>query len=262
MFQFRFPKRRPNPDVDARALIREAALLLPSPARRKFLTGAVGLGTITMLTGCEVTDGVSAENALRVISRFNDRVQAALFDPLKLAPSYDPSLITRPFPFNAFYAEDEVPEIEEADYRLEIGGMVSEKRSWTLAEIAALPKQTQVTQHICIEGWSAIGKFSGVPLRHFLERVGADQNAAYVEFRCDDGYSTSLDMPTALHPQTQLTLELNEETLPKRNGYPIKVRVPTKLGFKNPKHITEMIVTNEYKDGFWEAYGYNWFSGL
>jgi DMSO/TMAO reductase YedYZ molybdopterin-dependent catalytic subunit len=237
-------------------------MLMPSPARRRFLTGAVGLGTITLLTGCEVTDGVSAENALKYISRFNDRVQAMLFDPDQLAPSHDPSVITRPFPFNAFYAEDEAPEIDGADYLLEVGGMVSEPKGWSLAEIAALPRETQITQHICIEGWSAIGKFEGVPLRHFLERVGADKNAAYVEFRCEDGYSTSLDMASALHPQTQLTLMLNDEPLPRRNGYPIKVRVPTKLGFKNPKHIVEMIVTNEYKDGFWEAYGYNWFSGL
>ncbi len=90
-----------------------------------------------------------------------------------------------------------------------------------------------------------------MPFRHFLEKIGADLRALYVEFRCDDGYSTSLDMATALHPQTQLTLKLNDETLPRRNGYPMKLRVPTKLGFKNPKHITEIIVTNEYRDGFW-----------
>jgi DMSO/TMAO reductase YedYZ molybdopterin-dependent catalytic subunit len=261
MFQFRVPKH-PVVDVDAPALIKEASLLLPNPARRKFLTGAVGLGTLTLLTGYEVTDGFSAENALKIISRFNDKVQAALFDPDKFAPSFAEKDITRPFPFNAFYAEEEAPEIAGNDYVLEVGGKVSEEKSWSLAEIAALPREIQITQHICIEGWSAIGRFEGVPLHTFLKRVGADLKALYVEFRCDDGYSTSLDMATALHPQTQLTLMLNDEVLPRRNGYPIKVRVPTKLGFKNPKHVTEMIVTNEYRDGFWEAYGYNWFSGL
>ncbi len=168
-----------------------------------------------------------------------------MFNPERLAPTHAVTDIVRPFPFNAFYAEDEAPEIDSADYALEVGGMVSEKKTWTLAEIAALPREIQITEHICIEGWSAVGKFEGVPFRHFLEKIGADLRALYVEFRCDDGYSTSLDMATALHPQTQLTLKLNDETLPRRNGYPMKLRVPTKLGFKNPKHITEIIVTND-----------------
>jgi DMSO/TMAO reductase YedYZ molybdopterin-dependent catalytic subunit len=261
MFQSRFRARKPV-DIDGPALIKEAALLLPSPARRLFLKGAVGIGTLTLLTGCEVTDGYSAENALRYVSAFNDRVQSLLFNPDTLAPGFAPEAITRPFPFNAFYAEDEAPEIAEADWQLAVAGKVSNTKSWTLGDIAKLPQETQITQHICIEGWSAIGEFQGVRLSHFLDLIGADKTASYVEFRCDDGYSTSLDMPTALHPQTQMTLRLNGETLPRRNGYPIKIRVPTKLGFKNPKHITELIVTNEYKEGYWEAYGYNWFSGL
>ena len=92
--------------------------------------------------------------------------------------------------------------------------------------------------------------------------VGADRRARYVQFRCADGYSTSLDMASALHPQTQMTFEFDGRTLPRSYGYPMKIRVPTKLGFKNPKHVVELVVSNDYIEGFWERYGYNWFSGL
>ena len=119
-----------------------------------------------------------------------------------------------------------------------------------------------MTRHICIEGWSAIGKWTGTPLAEFLRRVGADTRARYVFFRCAEGYSTSIDMPTALHPQTQMTFRFADAILPRQYGFPMKVRMPTKLGFKNPKHVVELIVTNEYMGGYWENQGYNWFSGL
>ena len=124
-----------------------------------------------------------------------------------------------------------------------------------------LPKETQITQHICIEGWSAISKWSG-PLSDFLRRIGVDLTAKYVGFRCEDRYSASLDMATALHPQTQMTLGMDDGPLPRLYGFPMKIRVPTKLGFKNPKHVNELFVTNDYPGGFWEDRGYNWFIGL
>jgi DMSO/TMAO reductase YedYZ molybdopterin-dependent catalytic subunit len=113
-----------------------------------------------------------------------------------------------------------------------------------------------------VEGWSAIGKWTGTPLREFLRRVGADRRAKYVWFRCAEGYSTSIDMPTALHPQTQMTFKFDSEILPRKYGFPMKVRMPTKLGFKNPKHVMEIAVTNKYLGGYWEDQGYNWFSGI
>ncbi len=94
--------RRAVPGVDSRLLIRDAAKLLPDPSRRMFLRGAAGLGAVTMLTGCDIVDSLSAENALMAMSRFNDRVQALIFNPSKLAPTYPESAITRPFPFNAY----------------------------------------------------------------------------------------------------------------------------------------------------------------
>lgn len=250
------------PGVDPELLAKDAQKLMEPATRRAFLAGTAGFGSLMLLTGARVFDGASAEALLKRISAMNDEVQAALFDRSKLARTYAEADITRPFPFNAFYAETDAPEIAEADWQLAVGGLVAEKRPWTLAELRALPQETQITQHICIEGWSAIGKWSGVRLSHFLKHIGADLTARYVGFTCDDRYATSLDMPTALHPQTQMTLGFDGGTLPRRHGFPMKIRVPTKLGFKNPKHVVELIVTNDYPGGFWENQGYNWFSGL
>ncbi len=108
----------------------------------------------------------------------------------------------------------------------------------------------------------AIGSWQGVKLAHFLKLIGADLMAKYVWFRCAEGYSNTIDMPTALHPQTQLTLKFDHQILPRAYGFPMKIRIPTKLGFKNPKYVVAMEVTNTDKGGYWEDQGYNWFSGL
>ncbi len=249
------------PGVDRRLLVRDASKLLPDPARRKFLAGGASLGALTMLTGCDVTDSFSAEALLVRMSKFNDAVQAKIFDPNKLAPTYSAAEITRPFPFNGFYAENEAPIINGDDYRFEVGGLVENKKAWTLPELYTLPEEKQITRHICVEGWSAIGAWSGAPLRHFLQLVGADLNAKWVWFRCAEGYSNSIDMPTALHPQTQMTFKFDDQILPRAYGYPMKIRIPTKLGFKNPKYVVGMVVTNDYMGGYWEDMGYNDFSG-
>jgi DMSO/TMAO reductase YedYZ molybdopterin-dependent catalytic subunit len=247
--------------VDARLLIKDAAKLLPDPARRAFLRGGASLGALALLTGCDIIDGPSAERALMQVSYFNDRVQAWLFRPGKLAPTYSDADVTRPFPFNAYYPEEDAPEVDGEDYKLLVGGLVENKKSWTLDELYALPQETQITRHVCVEGWSAIGKWTGTPLREFLRRIGADGRAKYVWFRCAEGYSTSIDMATALHPQTQMTFRFEGQILPRKYGFPMKVRIPTKLGFKNPKHVMELAVTNKYLGGYWEDQGYNWFSG-
>jgi len=254
--------RKAIPGVDSRLLVKDAAKLMPPPTRRLFLRGGASLGALAFLTGCDVVDGVSAEKVLRQISYFNDQAQAWLFDPNKLAPTFPESAITRPFPFNAYYPVEDVPEVDKDDYELEVGGLVDNKKTWTLEELYALPEETQITRHICVEGWSAIGKWSGVRFSEFLRRVGADTKAKYVWFRCAEGYSTSIDMATAMHPQTQMTFKYDGEILPPKYGFPMKVRIPTKLGFKNPKHVMEMAVINNWNPGYWEEQGYNWFSGI
>jgi DMSO/TMAO reductase YedYZ molybdopterin-dependent catalytic subunit len=229
--------------------------------RRLFLRQGLSVGALALLSGCELTGDESVQRVLSAMSRWNDGAQGWLFDPSRLAPEFPESAITRPFPFNAFYSEEEVIAVEAADYRLELGGKVKERKPWTLPELYALPQVSQVTRHICVEGWSAIGKWSGVRFSEFLQRIGADLGAKYVGFRCADDYFTSIDMQTALHPQTQLTFRYADQILPPKYGFPMKLRIPTKLGFKNPKHITEIFVSNDYPGGYWENKGYNWFSG-
>jgi DMSO/TMAO reductase YedYZ molybdopterin-dependent catalytic subunit len=254
--------RKPIPGVDSALLLKDAAKLLPDPARRQFLRGGLSVGALTLLTGCDVTDGISAERALRAISEFNDGVQAWLFDPNRLAQTYSESAITRPFRFNAYYPESDIPEVDGADYKLEVTGLVRLKDSWTLGALNGLPQETQITRLICVEGWSEIGKWTGVRLSEFLRRVGADLTAKYVWFRCAEGYHVQIDMPTALHPQTQMTLKFDDKELEPKYGFPMRIRIPTKLGFKNPKHVMELNVSNRYLGGYWENQGYNWFSGL
>ena len=119
-----------------------------------------------------------------------------------------------------------------------------------------------VIKHICVEGWSYIGGWSGVPLRGFLERIGADLRAKYVAFKTADDYPSSIDMATALHPQTLLATQYGGDTLADPFGYPVRLRMATKLGYKNPKWITAIEVTNTYPGGYWETKGFPWFAGI
>ncbi|CAG9264301.1 molybdopterin-dependent oxidoreductase [Paraburkholderia caribensis] len=258
-------KRTPQPGsflaAHGESIIRDAQRELKSPARRLFGQRLLTLGGIALLSGCDLTNDKAVNTALRRISFFNDDVQALLFDPKELAPTYPESMITRPFPFNAFYDIDDVPEVDAATYRLQVGGLAHGKRVWTLDELRALPQESQITRHICIEGWSAIGHWGGVRFSDFLRRVGADTSAKYVSLRCADNYWTSIDMPTALHAQTLLTLTYDGDVLPPKYGFPMKLRMPTKLGYKNPKHIVSIEITNLYPGGYWENQGYNWFGG-
>jgi DMSO/TMAO reductase YedYZ molybdopterin-dependent catalytic subunit len=254
-------KRHIIPGVDQSLLVKDAAKLMPDPMRRNFLRGAASLGALTFLTGCDIIDGDTAESVLRKISEFNDGAQAAIFSKTKLAPTYPESAITRPFPFNAYYSVDEAPEVDGASYKFEIAGLVDNKRPWTLDELHGLPEVSQITRHVCVEGWSAIGSWQGAKLSDFLQRIGADTRAKYVWFKCAEGYTNTIDMASALHPQTQMTFKFDNKLLPRAYGFPMKIRIPTKLGYKNPKYVVAMEVTNTDKGGYWEDQGYNWFGG-
>ncbi len=252
--------RKPAP-LDRASILIDVRRELAMPSRRLFTQRALTLGGLSLLTGCSLSDDASVNRFLMSVSRFNDRVQAWLFDPQRLAATYTEAQLTRPFPFNAYYGIDDVPEVDASDFALELSGLVTGKKRWTLPELYALPHAEQITRHICVEGWSAIGHWGGTPFAEFLRRVGADTNAKYVGFKCADDYYESIDMPTALHPQTLLTFQYDGKTLPAQYGFPMKLRMPTKLGYKNPKHIMEMFVTNTYPGGYWPDQGYSWFGG-
>jgi Sulfite oxidase and related enzymes len=252
-------------DSDKEALVKDATTLLAKKlsghSRRHFLRMGLTVGGVAMLSGCDIDNNPDVENVLSRMSRFNDRIQGWLFSGYKMAPEYTLQDITRPFPFNAFYGEEDIPQINGDDYQLQIGGLVRDKRHWKLPELYQLSQHEQITRHICVEGWSAIGRWGGVRFSDFLQLIGADTKAKYVSFRCADDYYTSIDMASALHPQTLLALTWDGRILPPKYGYPMKVRIPTKLGYKNPKHIIAIEITNRFTGGYWEDQGYNWFGG-
>jgi DMSO/TMAO reductase YedYZ molybdopterin-dependent catalytic subunit len=244
-------------------LTRDFGPALRQLQRRKLLRGGLSLGALTLLTGCgDLTDNDSLiDRALWSMLRFNDRVQAALFNPHRLAATFTRADITRPFRFNAYYPESQVRTVDPGAWRLQVRGLVDDKSPWSLTRLMALPQESQITRHICVEGWSQIGEWRGVPLRLFLKAVGADLRASYVGFQCFDDYSSSIDIASALQPQTILALEFEQAPLSPPWGAPLRLRIPTKLGFKNPKYIQTIWVTNENPAGYWEDQGYDWFSG-
>jgi len=259
----RSPSRfRPAQVPDPAPLLREHAALIRGIERRGLLRGGLSLGALAMLGGCSPNDSAAVQSVLRAISRFNDSVQAWLFDPTRLAPTYPEAMVVKPPRFNAFYGVEDVKPVDGPGWRLELAGRIGDRQPWTLRRLIALPEQEMIIRHICVEGWDYIGQWSGVPLRLFLEQVGADLSCRYVAFRCADDYWGSIDMATALHPQTLLATKYARETIADPFGYPLRLRTATKLGFKNPKWITAIEVTNDYPGGYWEDRGFNWFSGL
>ena len=252
---------RPH-DAPDPALLDVHRPLIRTLQRRGLLRGGLSLGALTMLTGCDFKTPDAVEAALRQVSSFNDEVQALIFDPNKLAPTYPASMVLKPPRFNAYYDIMDVKPVDGASWKLELSGLIDTKTPWTVDQIAALPEQTEIIRHICVEGWDYIGEWSGPTLRSFLERVGADTRAKYVNFKTADDYPSTIDMATALHPQTLLATKYAGETLAAPFGYPLRLRTSTKLGFKNPKWITAIEVTNTYTPGYWENLGFNWFSGI
>jgi DMSO/TMAO reductase YedYZ molybdopterin-dependent catalytic subunit len=230
--------------------------------RRNLLRGGMSLGALTLLTGCDISDDDTVQTVLKSFSAWNDKVQAALFSDKRLAPEFPENQAIKDFRYNAWYGPEKSPKLDAADYRLSLAGLIGDKRPWTVRQLYELPQVSQITRHVCVEGWSMVGKWTGTPLRTFLERIGADTTARYVGFECADGYYESMDMPTAMHPQTLMAFKLADDILPTRHGFPFKIRVPTKLGFKNPKFVTTIYVTNQQPPGFWTDRGYNWFSGI
>jgi DMSO/TMAO reductase YedYZ molybdopterin-dependent catalytic subunit len=243
-------------------ILKENRRLIEQIDRRKVLRGAVSLGALTFLTGCDVSENDQVQTALRAVSAWNDRVQGAIFRPDHLAPTYTEAQVVKPPRFNAHYDIEDVKPVDGNTWKLELAGRISNKRPWTAQEIYALLEQELIIRHICVEGWDYIGQWSGVNLRWFLERVGGDTSAKYVAFRCADGYTESIDMATALHPQTILATKYAKKFITDPFGFPLRLRMATKLGFKNPKWVVSMEVTNDFTETYYSKEGFNWFSGI
>src|SRR3954468_11852733 len=141
------------PGVDKKLLVKDAVKLMPEPTRRRFLAGGASFGALTLLTGCDVSDSFSAESMLKQISKFNDGVQAFIFNPNALAPTFPESAITKPFPFNGYYDQEDAPDINGKDWKLEVRGLVDNKKAWMGEDLYKRPQVKEATRHICIEGW-------------------------------------------------------------------------------------------------------------
>ena len=128
----------------------------------------------------------------------------------------------------------------------------------------ALPKLTQNTRHVCVEGWDAIGNFAGTRISDFLASVGADPKAKFLAVQCADDYYESMDMASAMHPQSLLCYEMYGKPIDRGHGAPLRLQLPTKLGYKQAKYITKLEVTNVLRPerGYWEDQGYSWYGGL
>jgi DMSO/TMAO reductase YedYZ molybdopterin-dependent catalytic subunit len=180
-----------------------------------------------------------------------------------LAPVFADSELTpfNKFPINGYDVDD--PEVDFNKWNLTVAGAVQRSGDYTLAQIQALPKFNQNTRHVCVEGWDVIGKFGGVRLSDFLKMIGADTTARFVTVECADDYYESLDMATALHPQTMLCYEMYGQPLTREHGAPLRLTIPTKVGYKQAKYLTDLKVTNLLdKVGYWEDQGYSEFYGL
>jgi DMSO/TMAO reductase YedYZ molybdopterin-dependent catalytic subunit len=160
-----------------------------------------------------------------------------------------------------------------ADWRLEVRGLVERPLSLTMDQLRALPQRTQITRHDCVEGWSAIGQWTGPQLSILLEMAGLREEAKFIVFRCADDfrgvpYYESCDLDDAMHPQTILAHQLGGEALPVRNGAPLRLRIERQLGYKHAKYLTaiEAVASlegiGEGGGGYWEDRGYQWYAGI
>jgi DMSO/TMAO reductase YedYZ molybdopterin-dependent catalytic subunit len=220
------------------------------------------LSPLLLLAGCDMTPNAGTESVLRTVQRFNDWVQSKVFDPAKLAPEYPDAEVTSEEGFRVNGKDAEDPDIDIESWNLAVEGLVNNPGTYTLEQIMRLPRRGMNTRHCCVEGWSMIPKWGGTPLREFLQVVGADPRAQYLVAECGDDYYTSYDMPSALHPQTLLCYEAYGKPLSLPHGAPVRIVMPTKLGYKSAKWVNKIIVTNEKPGGYWEDQGYDWFAGL
>ncbi|PYX85229.1 MAG: molybdopterin-binding protein [Acidobacteria bacterium] len=194
---------------------------------------------------------------------FSDWASAKLFRSGHLATTFSDSDLTpfNQFPINDYDVDD--PEVDFDRWTLTVTGAVEKPGDYTLAQIRALPKVTQNTRHVCVEGWDVIGRFGGVRLSDLLNIIGADPTARFVHVECADDYYESLDMAAARHPQTLLCYEMYDRPLTREHGAPLRLNVPTKIGYKQAKYLTDLKVSHVLeKVGYWEDQGYSEFYGL
>jgi DMSO/TMAO reductase YedYZ molybdopterin-dependent catalytic subunit len=247
--------------------------------RRKLIAG---LGSSVLLAGCDSwsrspgfqdflasSEGLTRRAQRMVTSR---EALAREFTVADLSPSFraNGSRTADSDAYRAMLANN------FADFRLRVDGLVGRPLSLSLAELRAMPSRTQITRHDCVEGWSAIGQWTGVPLSRLLDLAGLRDSANYIVFHCADTYGSqgrpyyeSIDLIDAFHPQTILAYDMNGEQLPERHGAPLRARVERQLGYKHAKYVTRLEAVARLdgihggKGGYWEDNGaYAWYAGI
>jgi DMSO/TMAO reductase YedYZ molybdopterin-dependent catalytic subunit len=244
--------------------------------RRLFVASAVSAA----LGGCGPIGAALNDNAtVRRVLASVEPLDHALIGTRGLAREYRDRDVDRMFRVNGFAVPSDARYTALmsdgfASYRLVVDGAVEQPQAFSLARLRALPQTTQITRHDCVEGWSAIGKWSGVRLSQLLDVVRPAAAARYVVFRCmdDDGsgnaYYESLDLHQARHPQALLALRLNDAPLDAEHGAPLRLRVPTQLGYKSAKWVDRLQVVGGLQriagggGGYWEDRGYEWYAGI
>ena len=253
----------------------------PLGAKRRFLRLAAASAGALFLTGCDRLSKTEwlprllaqgerlSYGAFRLVG--SRRTMAQEFTEADLSPSFRSNGTSLP----ASVAYQALSTNGFVDWALEVGGLVEQPVKLTLAQLRAMPSRTQITRHDCVEGWSAIGKWTGVPLSEVLHLARPRPEARFVVFHCADPmdgntnfYYESIDMDDAWHVQTILAYELNGTTLPIANGAPIRVRIERQLGYKMAKYIMRIELVESFANiaggngGYWEDQGYQWYAGI
>jgi DMSO/TMAO reductase YedYZ molybdopterin-dependent catalytic subunit len=253
-------------------------------SRRSFLKGAGAAAGTLALSGCDsLSQAPWFRQVLYGAERLTIAAQRAVLGPADLAREYTEADLSPAFRANGSTAPDD-PDYQTfaasgfVDWRLKLDGLVENPREFSLAELRAMPSRTQITRHDCVEGWSCIGKWKGVPLSHVLEQARLKREARYLVFHCADALQKTLDgsgqyyesigLDDAFHAQTILAYEMNDETLPIAHGAPIRLRVERQLGYKMAKYVMRIEAVESFaaikggNGGYWEDRGYEWYAGI
>jgi DMSO/TMAO reductase YedYZ molybdopterin-dependent catalytic subunit len=259
---------------------------MTTTTRRRFLRLALGSALPGVLAGCDRLAASDAVNGmLRQAQFLSRRAQRLVTGVDAMAQEFSEDDIADEFRSNGTAMPDsrlyrQLLEGGFRDWHLQVGGLVARPARYGLAELQAMPARTQITRHDCVEGWSVIGKWTGVPLRQVLARVQPLPAARFVVFHCADPmdgsdlqapgstYYESIDLLEAVHPQTILAYALNDEPLPVKNGAPLRLRVERQLGYKQAKYLMRIELVERLdgirggKGGYWEDQGYEWYAGI
>ena len=235
--------------------------------RRDFLRLGLAAGPASLIAACGWDGGALLKPRLRMVSRINDWVgEHILQSNRRLAREYPISARTPEQAFPAYsitYNRQRRFPDPPSDWALEVGGLVRKPVRLTLPMLQAMPSVTYTVKHHCVEGWTAVATWTGVPVSSVLALVEPLPTARYLRFDSfDSGYSNGWDLTSAAHPQTILAYARNDQPLPSTRGAPLRLYSPVKLGYKLTKYLSAMTLTAERHGGYWEDQGYPWLGGV